>query len=472
MSSDKIGYNFDEEGLPPSFNDLMFSCTLAQKKAMLVALSNSIKRDVEKRTKRNIDFNQYVEVVKDFLPSDYFDEAIKAEVTELGLLKKADKPQTQWLSCDSREYCFSDNAKLKHPAKNIKQFPAICKLMEQVNSDSRTTQNADSALVIVYNSMYAGIDFHNDGEKLIDSNSSISTVTFGSTRDIDFCNHALRPRVAQHTLQCDNHDLMIMKPGCQENLVHRVCQGKTFDIANDDWRIVISFRKLSPEVVQDPEISFDNRTSNPVTAEKDKPTPPTRVTIIAGDSFSAALDAERLGRKGRKNVVNLSKGDATIKDVSLQLDCYFLSNSYGNVVVEKIFVCVGTNDIRNCRENGVRHLKSPLVSLAEQIKMSFPDAAVWFQCIVPLPLQHQYSVRNVEQYNTMLFEVCSYMKIFYLDIFKNFLVFNLRRGCFYRRESLFVDQHNIHFNRFGLGILARNYIHLIHSIVGGGNYGQ
>ena len=170
-----------------------------------------------------------------------------------------------------------------------------------------------------------------------------------------------------------------------------------------------------------------------------------------------------MGRKGKKKVVNLSEGGATIKDVSQQLDSYFLSKAHDDTVVKKVFVCVGANDIRNCKENEVRHLKSPLVSLAEQIKVTFPDASVWFQCLMPLPLQHQYSVRNVEQYNKLLFEVCSYMKIYYLDVFKKFLVFNLMRGCYLRRESLFVNKYNVHLNKLGLCILASNYIRLIHS---------
>ena len=467
MSEVIIEYDFYDEShiLPPSFNNLLDECTLAQKKAMLVALRNSIKQDIKERTSRNINFDQYVEVVKNFVPEDFLDDAIKAEVQSLGLVKKTDKPQTQWLSYDTRAYCFSDKENLKRPAIDINQFPVICDLLKRVNSDPRTTQNADGALVIVYNSNSANIDYHDDGEKLMDGGSSISTVTFGSDRDINFCNHSLRPRVAQHTVQCGNHDMMIMKPGCQENLVHKVCRGnRTVGDESDSQRIVISFRKVTPEVVTDPEVSFDATNLVADKRVKDVPTPPTRITIIAGDSFSAALDAKRLGRNGKKTVVNLSKGGSTIKDVSLQLDSYFLSDARDDTVVEKVFVCVGANDIRNCRNNGVRHLKSPLVSLVDQIKMIFPDALVWFQCLLPLPMQHQYSVRNVEQFNKLLLEVCTYKEVYFLGhVFKKFLVFNLMSNCYLRRESLFPNRVNIHPNKLGLSIIASHYIRLIHS---------
>ena len=402
--------------------------------------------------------------MKNFLPTDYLDDAILAEVTELGLINKSNKPRTQWLSLDDRDYCFSENQKLKHSPKKLSDFPAIYDLVKRVNSDPRTTQNGDAALVIVYNTKYAGINYHNDGEKLIDSKSSISTVTFGTSRDIVFCNHSVHPRVPQHTIQCGNHDLMIMKPGCQETLVHKVCQGNDED---DGWRVVVSVRTLSePEAVQDPEVSFDIRTPRPASSGSEpKPTPPARLTIIAGDSFTAGLDVVKLGRRGRKNVINLSQPGSTVNDVSSQLDTYFLSSSHAdnNVIVDKVLICVGSNDIRHCREKGVRHINSPLISLVEQIKLSFPEARIWLQSMVPLPLQHQYSVRNVEEFNKVLYEVCSYTETFYLDVFKEFLGFNPHRGCFLRRESLFVNKHNIHFNKFGLSLLARSYLSIIHA---------
>ena len=411
-----------------------------------------------------------MEHVKGFLPRNYFDEGIVAEAAELGLLKNSDKPRTQWLSSDDRDYCFSDNKRNIHAPKDINRYPAICKLMELVNNDPRTTQNAHSALIIVYNySKYAGIDFHNDGETLIDSESSISTISFGATRKIDFCRRAKRPHVDEFSYEAAHHDLMIMKPGCQNHLVHRVCLG-TAGQKTGDWRIVISFRKTTPPVdsTPDPEISFDNLD----TAAKeevikshlpDNKTPIKKTCLIAGNSFSSALDAKRLGRRGRKEVINLSNSGAKIEDVIDQLDKYFLSTEYNNVTVDKVFICVGANDIRNCRENGVRHLKSPLVQLSQKIKMLFPEADVWFQSLIPLTLQHQYSVRNVEQFNGLLYEVCKFTKNFFLDVFQRFLEYDYFSESFYRDESLFLNNPNIHLNKRGLGILAKSYLKLIHS---------
>ena len=227
---------------------------------------------------------------------------------------------------------------------------------------------------------------------------------------------------------------------------------------------MVSFRKLTPfsnETVEepDPDISFDTNIpeESPVLEE-----PVTRINLIAGDSFSAALDADKLGRSGRKKVINISEGGATIDGVLNQLNGFYTANT--NVLVDKILISVGTNDIRHCRERGVGHLRSPLVHLAKHVKLLFPDASVWFQCIPPLPLQHKYSIRNVEGYNRLLFHACAYTGTYILsDIFDKFLYLNYASGNLYRRESYFKSPSNIHPNKVGLSVLAKSYIRIIHS---------
>ena len=159
----------------------------------------------------------------------------------------------------------------------------------------------------------------------------------------------------------------------------------------------------------------------------------------------------------------MSKPGATIDGVSEQLEQYFSSIAYTNVSNNKVFICVGANDIRSCRENGVRHLKSPLVRLTQHIRLLFPDADVWFQCLIPLPLQHEYSVMNVEKYNALLYEVCAYTKTYFLDIFEKFLRYDHISDSFYRDEYFYVNSENIHLNKRGLVILAKSYKKLIHS---------
>ena len=119
----------------------------------------------------------------------------------------------------------------------------------------------------------------------------------------------------------------------------------------------------------------------------------------------------------------------------------------------------------DCKINFLFSLIScfPLVRLSQLVKLLFPDATVWFQCLMPLPLQHAYSIPNVEGYNKLLYEVCSYTSSYLLDIFDDFLCLNLHTGNYFRRESLFVNASNIHPNKRGLGVLAKSYLRVIHS---------
>ena len=488
MTTDSNTHGFDSSMLPADFITLLSNCSHAQKKAMLIAIRNSLNSDLSniQSASSSIDFSQYVDIVKNFVPEDFLDDAIFAEVESMGLCKNSAKPLTQWLSFDDRPYCFSDNPNSRHDSKKLHDYPAIFKLMELVNSDTRTTQDANSALVIVYNNNRAAIGFHDDNETIIDNNSSIATVTFGSARSVEFCDRFLRPCTAQHSVECENHDMMVMKAGCQKTLVHRVQKGNSEPgSGSSDIRIVISFRKIVESNYasdSDPELSIhlapapedivgtqslgtDSVSESTPSQGTDILSSPRRVSIIAGDSHAMGLDVERLGRKGRKSIVNLAKGGATISQVGDQIESYFLSFSdVGQTpIVEKIIVCVGTNDIRNCRENGVRHLKRPLFNLIEKIKLLFPNCSIWFQSLIPLIVQNQFMVPNVDQFNKLLFEVCLHMRIYFLTVFGFFLQFDRERNGLFRNEHFFVHGKNIHLNKIGLSMLARAYMKVIHS---------
>ena len=131
--------------------------------------------------------------------------------------------------------------------------------------------------------------------------------------------------------------------------------------------------------------------------------------------------------------------------------------------MDKIFLSVGTNDIRECRGNGTRGLKAPLLYFVQQVKLLFPEAGVWIQSLVPLPWQHKYTFTNVQQFNEVIYEVCKHPHSFYFDIFEDFLGFNVKFNCMLRREQLFVDYKDIHLNKVGMGRLARRYLEIIHN---------
>jgi hypothetical protein len=67
------------------------------------------------------------------------------------------------------------------------------------------------------------------------------------------------------------------------------------------------------------------------------------VCLIAGDSYAARLDPVKLGRR-TVEVVSVARGGANVNHVMDQLKDYKSNNS--SVVVDKICISVGTNDLR------------------------------------------------------------------------------------------------------------------------------
>ena len=61
-------------------------------------------------------------------------------------------------------------------------------------------------------------------------------------------------------------------------------------------------------------------------------------------------------------------------------------------------------------------------------------------------------------FNRLLYDVCKYERVFLLDVFGIFLLGN------FRNPRLFpIGRNDIHPNKRGIGLLAREYISRIHS---------
>ena len=159
----------------------------------------------------------------------------------MGILgKKSNKVTTQWLSGDDRAYCFSESQSFKHPPKPLKEYPGICTLLDLVNAHPSTTHNLDSALVMGYNHTESHLNFHHDGENLIDQTGSIAVVSYGpSERCMEFCHQGgPAPREPEFSFNVKEGDLAVMKPGCQQTLLHRICSGSKEQRVSADKYII------------------------------------------------------------------------------------------------------------------------------------------------------------------------------------------------------------------------------------------
>ena len=131
------------------------------------------------------------------------------------------------------------------------------------------------------------------------------------------------------------------------------------------------------------------------------------IVLIAGDSFAARLKADLLG-KGKKEVINIAKGGRKIPQVQKDIEDFLTSNP--DVLVSKLFISIGANDIRYC-EDDIRHLKSALCNLMRAVKLRLPNVKIWFQSLPPInPDGSKYLQRNVLKINTLIDNLCSRFK--------------------------------------------------------------
>jgi hypothetical protein len=99
-------------------------------------------------------------------------------------------------------------------------------------------------------------------------------------------------------------------------------------------------------------------------------------------------------------------------------------------------------------------------------KRLFPDAKIYVLSILPFHCRAKEFAtgrENIVDMNTLIFQLCSRFKVFYLNTFDAFLDIN-----FSRNDKLFpcwdpIKKWDIHPNRKGKGVLARFLIYYIHS---------
>ena len=395
---------------------------------------------------------------------------IISELDSMQLTGDSGKVYTKWLSPSSESYNYSKVVNKPFP---LSDYQNISKLMEIVNSHQSTTGDMDSCLVSRFNSHKTSLSLHRDDEPLISQSSSICTMSFGAPRHLELVFDGKKNFRTDLSLPATDRTLNIMKPGCQQAMRHRVPPGKAANKGSPSWRFSLSFRKLAqpstsqqqtqPTVPTPPSLSTPN--SNSITepnASTTLKTPPKYVNLIAGDSFVARLDVSRLG-KGKQEVVNIAKGGSKISTIQKSLEVFHSSNP--STQVKKLFLSFGANDIRHC-ERGIRHLKNAVGDLMKTAKKLFPDAKIWIQSIPPVhPNGASHIPRNVMAMNNMLFDCCSRYKLFYLDVFWAFLDrFGNRNDRLFPKYDSAKGFYDIHPSpRAGMPVLARIYIHIIHS---------
>jgi hypothetical protein len=422
--------------------------------------------------------SQFVEHVPKLDISTGLSSAIEEELKSFQLRTRSSKNKrakvkTRWLCPSDDPYVYGSIVNSPLPIGN---YPNILKLMDIVNSDSSTSGDMDSCLVSCYSTHKTSLSLHRDDESLMSQSSSICTVSFGAPRVLEFVQNDTAGRkggshTADLTLPATHHSMNVMKPGCQAALKHRVPPQD--NPTGPGLRYSLSFRKLahptedSTDPIASPNLAnvsstTPTRASQPSSpSQQDLPKPKTPITLLAGDSFFERLDSERLA-KGKRRVYNIAKGGSKMITVSDSILKF--TQNHPDLFVQKLFLSVGTNDIRNCSQ-GIRHLKGPLCDLLKTVKQALPETKVFIQSLIPIPTNGcSYTSANVVDMNAMIFNMCSRYKVYFINVFNAFLdcygSTNLDLFPGYNATKGFYD---IHPNAKGKGVLARFYIYLIHS---------
>ena len=433
------------EGVPESFLNFIPTASNETKMAMIQLIQDSIQQDKADPhiaheniivTGRNID--DYLTFIPDFNNDKTLWKNLTEKAIALDLIKTSDKVQTQFLNFTPEGYKYGapDHEK-DHKSKPLEEFEAVQGLMKLCNDCEETTKDADCCLVSVMNTAECSLSLHADDEyDQISQTSSICTFTIGATSTMDFCSKRSKTRQPTPitTLELTEGCLTIMKPGCQQVLRHRINKG-THKEEVPDLRINFSFRKYIP---------CEKRPSTPIKkiSDHEQTEQKLNVCLVAGDSHSARLDTEKLG-KGRKRVINISRGGSTIKTVEKSLKSFADENL--NVNVKTLIICVGTNDVLHTH-HGVRHITTPYTNLLKLSKTLFPDARIFCQSLLPLPVLKCSTVTDVRHMNNLIYVACTKERVFYLDVFDSFL-----NNFGYRNEQFFPrDIRDIHLHKRGM----------------------
>ena len=166
-----------------------------------------------------------------FLTSDL--ERVKIDVDRLFSVHDV---KYIWLSKSHRMYQFGNWSLDSH---QICLFGNLVAIMENLNNDLNL--ELDSCLISRYTRPSDVTPRHQDNEDIIDQEHPICNVSIGCPRDIEFWTtrkEGTGDLVKRFSMQ--HGSLVIMEPGCQQQLWHKVLKGE------DGLRYCLSFRRTSP----------------------------------------------------------------------------------------------------------------------------------------------------------------------------------------------------------------------------------
>lgn len=445
----------------------------------------------------NPDIKDYVEYQEDFIKEE--DKSfLLGEVESLNLKhsNSGNKVQNIYLSDIDEPYIWdsSNGPVINNPLK-LDDYPNIKAVMTELNNQYNCQLN--SVLISHYKNGNVNVGKHNDNEISMDASQPICVVSLGVKRQVEFIDcqgDSYRPSCLK--LNPADRSVYTMKPGCQNHFLHRVRKDKRIKTG----RYSLSFRCFVPGVRAKHNATVP-ATPAPVTPAVVKPditpsvpSPPSapgfskspdgyspftpnqslqsktsygndlnsdKICVIFGTSITSRVDENKLSRKNR-TVVNCSTSGAKISDISEAVNEFVTDNIHIVNKVDKIILCLGTNDVKyfNSFQYSLRkRFWSPLTRLVDQVKLLFPGAQIIFKSLLPMRIIRKYTVDNVHLFNGLLIDICAKYGCIFFDCFRNFLDEHGHDV----NECLYWD--NFHLNSNGLKVLCRALKYVIYGQV-------
>ena len=146
-----------------------------------------------------------------------------------------------WMASHQVSYQFG---RKNYQPQNISHWKGITSLMQRINSKYHL--GLDCCLIIRYKNDDK-LSLHQDDESILDDAHPIVVVPFGCPRKIEFWDSGSESTgtIAFQATPSEG-DLLMMHPGCQEKLWHRVVKNEHTD--KKGVRYALSFRKLSERI--------------------------------------------------------------------------------------------------------------------------------------------------------------------------------------------------------------------------------
>lgn len=140
------------------------------------------------------------------------------------------KRKVAWFG--DKEYSYKYSGVVKQAHLWTKELLELKKKVERI---SGSTYN--SCLLNLYHSGEEGMAWHSDGEKSLENNGTIASLTLGAVRKFSFKHKETKQRI---DITLDNGSLLLMKGTTQKNWLHRLPPTKKVTTP----RINLTFRTI------------------------------------------------------------------------------------------------------------------------------------------------------------------------------------------------------------------------------------